>query len=297
MTRKDIILVGANGRLGRALFEACGVRHSLAPLPRHDLDLQWSRKKIHEALAPFTADVLLLAAGNTSVDYCEVHPNETERVNATAVRHIAEWCAESGTRMINFSSDYVFDGEKTAPYTEEDPVNPLSVYGKSKLLGEEATLETSDRNLVVRLAWVFGPGKPAATPDWAVQMAVENETLSIVDDRIASPSYTRDLAKGLIPLLFDETTTGLLHLCNSGSCTWQEWGQFCVDCAIECGVEVKTREVGALKMEEIFGNRANRPRYTVLSTRKYETLTGRTLPPWQDAVREYIRERVAPRFL
>jgi dTDP-4-dehydrorhamnose reductase len=297
MTRKEMILVGANGRLGRALFEACRDQYTLAPLTRHDLDLQWSREKIHEALGPYKADILLLAAGNTNVDYCEIRPDEAERLNATAVRHIAEWCADTDTRLINFSSDYVFDGEKNEPYTEEDPVNPISEYGKSKLLGEEMTLEASDRNLVVRLAWLFGPGKPAATPDWAVQMAVETDTLSIVADRTGSPSYTRDLATGLIPLLFDESATGILHLCNSESCTWQEWGQFCVDCAIECGVDVKTREVGALKMDEIFGNRANRPRYSVLSTEKYQSLTGRTLPPWQDAVREYIRERVAPRFL
>lgn len=297
MTRKEIILVGANGRLGRALFEACRDQYTLAPLTRHDLDLEWSRKKVHEALSPYKADLLLLAAGNTNVDYCEIRPDEAEHVNVIAVRHIAEWCAETGTRLINFSSDYVFDGEKDEPYTEDDPVNPLSAYGNSKLLGEDATLKASDRNLVVRLAWLFGPGKPAATPDWAVQMAVENETLSIVADRTGSPSYTRDLATGLIPLLFDEAATGLLHLCNSGSCTWQEWGQFCIDCAIECGVDVKTREVAPLKMDEIFGNRAIRPRYSVLSTDKYQALTGRTLPPWQDGVREYIRERVAPRFL
>ena len=297
MTPKEIILVGANGRLGRALFEACRDQYTLAPLTRHDLDLEWSREKIREALAPYNADILLLAAGNTNVDYCEIRPDEAEQLNAVSVRHIAEWCADTGTRLINFSSDYVFDGEKSEPYTEEDPVNPLSEYGRSKLRGEAETLEASDRNLIIRLAWLFGPGKPAATPDWAVQLAVESDTVSIVSDRTGSPSYTRDIAAALIPLLFDESATGVLHLCNSGSCTWQEWGQFCVDCAVGCGVEVRSPKVGGVRMDEIFGNRANRPRYSVLSTGKYEFLTGRTLPPWQDGVREYIRERVAPRFL
>ena len=299
MIPKEIILVGANGRLGRALFEACRDQYTLAPLTRHDLDLEWSRAKIHEALAPYHADILLLAAGNTNVDHCELQPDDAEHLNVTAVKHIAEWCAQTDTRLINFSSDYVFDGEKTTPYTEDDPVNPLSEYGRSKLRGEEATLRASDRNLIVRLSWLFGPGKPGATPDWAVQMAVESDSLSIVSDRTGSPSFTHDIAKALIPLLFDEAATGVLHVSNSGSCTWQEWGQFCIDCAVECGVEVQTREVGSLQMDDIFGgkNRANRPRYSVLSTEKYHALTGRSLPPWQDAVRKYIREWVAPRFL
>lgn len=299
MNRKKVAIIGSNGRLGRSLQEVCREDHDLIGLSRYDLDLAWSDGKIREALDSLVvgADVALLSAGNTNVDLCEAQPDEAEQLNVTSVRSIANWCAEQGVRFINFSSDYVFDGEKDTPYTEDDPVEPLSIYGQSKVDGEDATLEASDRNLVVRLTWLYGPGKPLATPDWAVDLAVKQDHLNVVSDRIGSPSYTGDMADALLPLLFDDSASGILHLCNSGSCTWQEWAQFCVDCAIECGVEVKTREVGPLTMNDLFGDRATRPRYTVLSTEKYEAMTGRTLPDWREPLRQYVRDHVVPRFL
>lgn len=299
MNRKKVAIIGSNGRLGRSLQEVCRADHDLVGLTRHDLDLAWSGGKIREALDTLVtgADVALLSAGNTNVDLCEAHPEEAEQLNVTSVTAIARWCAERDIRFINFSSDYVFDGEKDSPYTEDDPVQPLSIYGQSKVDGEDATLEASARNLVVRLTWLYGPGKPLATPDWAVRMAVENDHLNVVSDRVGSPSYTGDMAAALLPLLFDDSASGILHLANAGSCTWQEWAQYCVDCAIDRGVEVKTRQVGPLSMRDLFGDRATRPRYTVLSTAKYEAMTGLALPDWRVPLRHYIETHVAPRFL
>ncbi|MCB1235963.1 MAG: dTDP-4-dehydrorhamnose reductase [Verrucomicrobiae bacterium] len=297
--KQPIAIVGANGRLGRALLEECRRRgHPVAPLTRHDLDLAWSRRKIHEALESCRdSRLLLLAAGNTNVDVCEHEPETAEQLNCLAVEHIAQWCAANGTRLVNFSSDYVFDGEKDSPYREDDPAHPLSVYGRSKVDGEIATLEASPDNLVVRLQWLFGPGKPLATPDWAVALAVENDTLNIVGDRVGAPSYTRDIAAALEPLFFDPRATGILHLSNAGSCSWLEWARFCVECAADCGVPVRARNLTGVSMEDVFGDRATRPRYTVFSLEKYRDLTGREMPDWRGSVREYIRDFVAPRFL
>lgn len=297
MTRRRVVIIGSNGRLGRALLETSQASHDVVPLTRYDLDLAWSEKRIREALDPVRADLVLLAAGNTNVDHCEAHPDEAEQLNVTAPATISRWCAERGIRLINFSSDYVFDGEKTEPYVESDPVNPLSVYGQSKADGEEATLGASPRHLVVRLTWLYGPGKALATPDWAVELAVKNERLHVVSDRVGCPSYTVDIAAALEPLLFDDRATGLLHLCNAGSCTWQEWAQYCVDCAVASGVPVRARTVEPLTMAELFGDRALRPRHTVLSTARYERLTGRTLPDWREPLRRYVADFVAPRFL
>jgi dTDP-4-dehydrorhamnose reductase len=297
MSRQKIIIIGSNGRLGRALLETCQARHDVVPLTRYDLDLSWSEWRIREVLDPIAADLVLLAAGNTNVDFCELHPDEAEQLNVIAPGAIARWGARRGIRMINFSSDYVFDGKKTAPYTEDDPVNPLSVYGQSKADGEEATLKASDDHLVVRLTWLYGPGKALATPDWAVELAVKDEHLHVVSDRTGCPSYTGDIAEALEPLLFDRRATGLLHLCNAGSCTWQEWAQACIDDAVDCGVAVKARAVEPLFMDDLFGNRAIRPRHTVLSTAKYESLAGRQLPDWRVPLRTYVKAYVAPRFL
>jgi dTDP-4-dehydrorhamnose reductase len=297
MKSQRVSIVGANGRLGRALLDLSNQHHETVGMTRHYLDLAWSRARIREALRDLETDVLLLTAGNTNVDHCERVPEAAWQANARSVGHIAEWCAERDVRLINFSTDYVFDGETTGLYREDDPVNPLSEYGRSKLEGERLTMNASDRNLVVRLSWLYGPGKPTATPDWSVQGAVELESLTIVADKVGSPSFTRDIADALLPLLFREDATGILHLSNTGTCTWLEWGQYCIDCAVECGVEVKTRRAGGVSLEEVFGDKANRPRHTVFSMEKYTALTGRTLPDWRDSVREYVRDYVAPRFL
>jgi len=297
MSRKKVAIIGSNGRLGRALLEACQGEHDVIGLTRYDLDLSWSDSQLREALDPLDADAVLLSAGNTSVDHCELHPEEAEQLNVNCVRSIASWCADRDIRFINFSSDYVFGGTKDAPYTEDDPVRPLSVYGHTKADGEATALEASEQNLVVRLTWLYGPGKALATPDWAVELAVNNDQLRVVSDRVGCPSYTGDIAEALLPLLFDPRAAGLLHLCNSGSATWQEWAQHCVDCAIACGVQVRTPTVAPLSMEELFGDRATRPGYTVLSTAKYRALTGRELPDWRQPLRRYIQAHVAPRFL
>lgn len=299
MSQKKIAILGLNGRLGRSLQEQFSSDCEVIGLSRHDLDLAWSESTIREALDHHvgTADVLLLAAGDTNVDKCEVSPEEAERLNVHSVQSIAGWSRDQDIRFINFSSDYVFDGKKSEPYCEEDPVAPLSVYGQTKVQGEDLTLEASEQNLVVRLTWLYGPGKPLATPDWAVDLAVKNERLHVVSDRIGCPSFTGDIAAALRPILFDASVSGLLHLCNSGSCTWQEWAQYCVDCAIECGVPVKARTVEPLSMDDLFGDRATRPSYTVLSTEKYEALTGKRLPDWREPMKRYVETHVAPRFL
>ena len=294
--KKRIAIAGSTGRLGRALALACGEKHEVQPLRRVDLDLSWDNSRIAEAVARLDVDLLLLAAGLTDVDFCESHPETAEQVNVTSVRQIAASCAEKGIRLINFSTDYVFAGESSRPYREDDPVNPLSAYGRSKAAGETATLEASDRNLVIRLCWLFGPGTARATPDWVIDMAVSDEAVGIVKERISTPSYTRHIADAVEKILFHDQATGILHLCNSGQCSWQEWAQFCIDCAVENGIEVRTSRVDGIEMEEVFQNTARRPRFTVLSTGRFRQMTDHTLPAWQEGVREYIRETVAPRF-
>lgn len=294
--KKRIAIAGSTGRLGRALVRACAERYDVIALRRRDLDLSWPDARIAEAVSRLNPDLLLLAAGLTDVDYCESHPEIAEQLNVTSVRQLAATCAEKGIRLINFSTDYVFDGESSQPYREDDPAHPLSVYGKSKLDGETATLEAGERNLVIRLCWLFGPGEARATPDWVIDLAVSDEAVGVVKERISTPSYTCHIAAAIENILFNDHATGILHLSNSGQCSWQEWAQFCIDCAIENGIEVRATRVDGIEMEEVFQNTARRPRFTVLSTERFHQLADLTLPPWQDGVREYIRETVAPRF-
>lgn len=270
--------------------------YEVQTISRPDLDLLGSPREIHRVLDGLDFDLVLLPAGITDVDHCERRPDEAWKANAGAPAHIADWCARRGIRMIHFGTDYVFEGVKSTPYHEEDATSPISVYGKCKLAGERAVIQASPANLVVRLSWLFGPGKAGATPDWAVQLAMEQEFLKIASDRISMPTYTIDVARGLFPLLFEPKATGWLHMANSSSCSWLEWAKFSIDAAVDAGLTVRTQMVNSTTMAEVFLNRAHRPKYTVFATDKYEALTGMKLPCWQDAMKRYVKETVVPRY-
>ncbi len=188
-----LLIVGAGGRLGAALvreyrdkFDSTGFNH--AQLDLSNLD------KIREKLGAIDFDVLINAAAFTNVDLCETEPDQAFRVNAEAPGVLAEICGEKNARLIHFSTDYVFDGEKRTPYTEENEANPISVYGESKLAGEKNVLATENRHLVVRVSWVFGPDRPSFI-DGMIKRAQENEKVDAIADKFSTPTYTRDIAR------------------------------------------------------------------------------------------------------
>ena len=168
-----LVVVGAGGRLGAALCRAYAAEHDVTGFSHRELDLG-SRDAITTKIGPLEFDVLLNAAGLTNVDYCETHEEEAIQINAHAVRQMAEICAENGARMIHFSTDYVFDGEKKTPYLESDEAKPVSIYGKSKLMGEWELLDVSPDNLAVRVSWVFGPDRPSFI-DAILKRAMESD--------------------------------------------------------------------------------------------------------------------------
>src|SRR5439155_5244295 len=207
--------------------------------------------KIRENLGGTDFDVLINAAAFTNVDLCEQQPDRAFRINAEAPRELAAICGEKNAKLIHFSTDYVFDGEKRAPYTEDDEANPISVYGESKLAGEKNVLATgdrsasakatADRHLVVRVSWVFGPDRSSFI-DGMIKRAQENETVDAITDKFSSPTYTHDVAE-MLPRFFNvgpvaggddpggaiaitarghraSDYSGILHFANAGQCSW-----------------------------------------------------------------------------
>ena len=292
MARK-IVIVGSGGRLGAALMrewraagdEVIGFNHALLDIGNFP--------QVRETLGGLEFDALVNCAAQTNVDRCEKEPDEAFLLNSKAVANLADACTRKKARCIHISTDYVFDGEKREPYTEEDEARPISVYGESKLGGERCLHAVSDRHLVVRVSWVFGPDRPSFV-DQILQRALEHETVEAIGDKVAVPTYTLDAATLLRPLLVDIPFDGILHLCNTGECTWQEYGQHALDCALAAGVPLKGRTVGALKMAELKAFIARRPVYTAMSTALLQRTTGLTPRPWQEAVDEYIRTHWAP---
>jgi dTDP-4-dehydrorhamnose reductase len=295
-----IVIIGAGGRLGAALmreyqrkFEVTGFNHA-------QLDLS-NRDRIRETIGKANFDVLINTAAFTTVDLCETQRDQAFQINEGAPRMLAEVCRDKNAGLIHFSTDYVFDGEKREPYTEEDAPNPISVYGESKLAGEKNVLSVQERHLVVRVSWVFGPDRPSFI-DGIIKRAQENDHVDAIADKFSTPTYTLDIAEMLERILDGWSRRapapdgleagrlqGILHFANSGECTWQEYGQWALDCCERFGVPLRARNVGAVRLKDMSGWVARRPVYSVLSSAKYTKLTGARSRAWQDAVADYIR--------
>ena len=283
-----ILIIGAGGRLGAALmreyrdkFDVAGFNHAQFDLS--DLD------DVRAKLQALSFDVLINAAGFTTVDACETERDRAFLINAEAPGVLAEICSAKNAKMIHFSTDYVFDGEKRAPYTEEDEANPISVYGESNLAGEKNVLAVDNRHLVVRVSWVFGPDRPSFI-DAMIKRAQENEKIDAIADKFSTPTYTQDIAE-MLPRFFAaapiagigdpgknpqatkfaanafETAAeagvnapgynstrdfgGILHFANAVKCSWQEYAQWALDCCERTGVSLKARTVGALELKDM----------------------------------------------
>jgi dTDP-4-dehydrorhamnose reductase len=295
-----IVIIGAGGRLGTSLmreyqreFEVMGFNHAQLDLSNPD--------QIRETVGGASFDVLINTAAFTNVDLCETQRDQAFHINAEAPRLLAEICRDKGAKLIHFSTDYVFDGKKRVAYTEEDEANPISVYGESKRAGEEQVLAVKGRHLVVRVSWVFGPDRPSFI-DGVIKRAQDNEHVDAITDKFSTPTYTHDVAEMLGRILDDWSRCalapdglragrlqGILHFANTGECSWQEYGQWALDCCQTFGVSTKAKTVDALELKDMKNWVARRPVYSVLSSARYTELTGTSPRPWRDAVADYIK--------
>jgi dTDP-4-dehydrorhamnose reductase len=290
-TKSKIVIIGSGGRLGAALMREYHDKFDVTGFNHLQLDLE-SPYEMRKKLCAIDFGVLINAAAFTNVDLCETERDQAFRINTDAPRILAEICRNKKAKLIHFSTDYVFDGEKREPYTESDPANPISVYGGSKREGEKMVLQTHHQHLVVRVSWVFGPDRPSFI-DGVIERARESENVDAIADKFSTPTYTCDVAE-MLPQFFEVNVEGgVLHFANSGECSWQQYAQYALDCCHEVGVPLKTKTVGALKLSDMKNFIARRPIYTVLLTAKYTGLS-RTAPrSWRDAVADYIRKYVS----
>jgi dTDP-4-dehydrorhamnose reductase len=223
---KRLVIIGAGGRLGAALVREYAGTFDVAGFNHAQLDLA-APEQMRAALSGLEFDALINTAAQTNVDRCETHHEEAFAINGEAPGVLAEICAGKKARFIHISTDYVFDGEKREPYTEADEAEPISVYGESKRAGERRAIEVNERALVVRVSWVFGPDRPSFI-DWAVNQAREHEEVKAIADKWATPTYTLDLAQMLKAFFSDDDPaySGIIHLANTGECSWQEYAQW-----------------------------------------------------------------------
>jgi len=299
LQKMKIVITGSGGRLGAALLREYGHKFEITGFNHAQLDLG-DFEQARATLERFDFDLLINAAAFTNVDLAEKERDQAFRINGDAPRLLAEICDAKGARLIHFSTDYVFDGSKTEPYVEEDEPRPISVYGESKLAGEQAVLSVNRNHLVVRVSWVFGPDRPSFI-DQMIERARGNESIAAVADKISTPTYTKDIANVLIQVVAGVGAPGykgLLHIANSGQCTWQDYAQHAIDCCHKAGVPLKAKHVGALKMSDMKSWVARRPVHSVLSVEKLSSVIGTPPRDWHEALAEYVdqfvRHRISP---
>jgi dTDP-4-dehydrorhamnose reductase len=287
--RKRVVVVGSGGRLGSSLVSYLRRDHEVTGFARADLDLGCP-ESIGKALEPLDYDLLFLTGALTAVDYCETHRDEAFAVNASGPGLIAGISAGKGAHVTYISTDLVFDGGADAPYRETDEARPINVYGASKLEGERRVLEASADHLVARVSWVFGPGRPAF-PEWVIGKACEEERLTLPGNKVGCPTYTPDLIEWLEALVLAPApapAAGVYHLCNSGPCTWREWGQFAIDTAREAGIPILAREIEGVPVDSVAAFVAKRPVNSALDTRKFSDATGIRPRDWKEALRDFV---------
>jgi dTDP-4-dehydrorhamnose reductase len=285
-----ILIIGSGGRLGAALTREYRDKFDVVGFNHAQLDLA-NFEQVREKVTALDFDVLINCAAFTNVDLCETQREQAFQINAEAPRVLAEICRDKKAKLIHFSTDYVFDGEKREPYTEDDVAKPISVYGESKREGEKLVLQTQDRHLIVRVSWVFGPDRPSFI-DGVIKRARENEHVEAIADKFSTPTNTLDIVE-MLPRFFDLHVDGsILHFANAGECSWQEYAQFSLDCCRSLGIPLKAKTVGALKLSDMKNWIARRPVFSVLSTMKYIAMTGTSPRTWRGAVADYVREFV-----
>jgi dTDP-4-dehydrorhamnose reductase len=286
-----IVIIGSGGRLGAALTRAYRDKFDVVGFNHAQLDLT-NLDQVREKVTALNFGVLINCAAFTNVDLCETQRERAFQINAEAPRVLAEICRDKKAKLIHFSTDYVFDGEKREPYLEDDVPKPISFYGESKREGERLVLQSQDRHLIVRVSWVFGPDRPSFI-DGVIKRSRENEHVEAIADKFSAPTYTLDIVE-MLPRFFDLHVNGnILHFANAGECSWQEYAQFSLDCCRSLGIPLKAKTVGALRLSDMKNWIARRPVYSVLSATKYITMTGTSPRTWRGAVADYVREFVA----
>jgi len=267
-----IVILGAGGRLGSALMREYREKFDVTGFNHAQLDLS-DHAQLREKLGTCDIDLVINTAAFANVDLCETQREEAFRINAEAPRVLAEICRDKNAKLIHFSTDYVFDGEKREPYTEDDVAKPISVYGESKWEGEKLVLQTHGPSFI----------------DGMIKRARESDQVDAIADKISTPTYTRDIAQAL-PQFFDsDVPGGILHFASSGECSWQEYAQWAIDCCHAEGVPLKATTVEPRRMSDMKNWIAPRPVYSVLSTAKYTALTGIAPRSWRDVVGDYVK--------
>ena len=273
-----ILITGSNGMLGHDLEKVLKDKHELILTTSKTLDIT-DKDKTMEIIKENNPDFVINSAAYTDVDGCETNQDLAYAVNGYGVENLALACRQIDCPLVHVSTDYVFDGTARDPIPEDGEIGPISVYGKSKLMGEQAIEEILDKYFIVRTAWLYGiNGKNF--PKTMLELAENHPEITVVYDEVGTPTYTPDLAYGISELI-ETDFYGIYHLTNSGSCSWCEFARYIFEIA---GRDVNVVPVTASE----FSRPAPRPSYSVLMNKKWIENGFEPLRDYKEAISEYI---------
>jgi dTDP-4-dehydrorhamnose reductase len=282
-----VAVIGSTGQLGSDLVEAFGPQ--AIGLAHEDLDIG-DHESVRAVLGRLRPSVVVNTAAFHNVPRCEAEPAQAFALNAIAPWHLARMCGELGARLVHVSTDYVFDGEKRAPYVEQDRPNPLNVYAMSKLAGEYAVLNAGEKHQVVRSSGLYGVrpcrAKGGNFIDTMFKLARERDEVRVVNDEVLTPTFTADLA-AQIRVLSLEGPAGLFHATNQGACSWYEFARAIFDLG-----GLGTRLTATSVVE--FASPVRRPFYSVLDNAALRGAGLDVMRPWREALEDYMRRRPSP---
>ncbi|MBI5654282.1 dTDP-4-dehydrorhamnose reductase [Candidatus Uhrbacteria bacterium] len=274
-----ILITGAKGQLGTELADnADRQRHELILADMEEFDLT-DKTSIGSFLEKTKSDLIINCAAFTQVDAAEADGEVARKVNADAPETMAAWCKENGARMIQISTDYVFSGNHSSPYSVDDLPDPQSAYGRTKLEGERKVLEADGNAIIIRTAWLYSPyGKNFVKT--MLKLMAEREELKVVGDQIGSPTSAADLARAILKIMELDGVRGIFHFTNEGVASWYDLAQAIAEYSgSKCRVlPIKTEE---------YPTPAKRPAYSVLDKSKIKELIG-PIRHWREALKDSL---------
>lgn len=272
-----IFVIGANGQLGREVKRQFGDKYTLYLYDVDTLDIT-DINAVDHAIVDVKPAILINAAAYTNVEKAEEDEENAFKVNAIGAENLAIICKKYDVTLVHISTDYVFDGTKEMPYDEFDHHNPLSVYGKSKSLGEKLIKQVGGKYFILRTSWLYGDGNNFVRT--MLRLSQERREISVVGDQYGTPTYTKDLC-WVIEKLIHTDFYGIYHASNEGNCSWCEFAKKIMTIA-ECKTTVKSLTTAEYPVK------AQRPIRSIMENRLLKLRGLNPMRPWQDALADYL---------
>jgi dTDP-4-dehydrorhamnose reductase len=282
-----VLVTGATGQLGSEVateFRRSG--HEVIAPDRSELDLSLPSHVATTAMQ-WQADWVINCAAYTQVDKAESESQQAFIVNRDSPEQLAQAVANYGGRMLQVSTDFIFDGMQRQPYQETDQTNPLGVYGRSKLEGELAVRRVLPEAVVLRTAWVYGV-RGHNFVKTMLRLAMAGKPLRVVDDQVGTPTWTTDIAAAIVALVAREAA-GTFHYTNAGQTSWHGFASAILEEGARAGFAVKTAAVSPIPTTD-YPTPATRPAYSVLNTEKIRPLLSGSIPDWRDSLKKMLQE-------